>query len=472
MGRTKRPYTPKKRGCYECSQRRINCDRTEPSCEKCIAKGIECSGMGGKRDRFRNAFCPDLARRKKSSSPESTGSTCSSSASPPFSLPDDPAAAIPSVVSQADVPSHCDGEQAYSAEEQLWALVPQDVLDCSEPLSPAGFSLVRSAAMTRPVGDHIAPWQRFLLNHFSDAVAPAMEVMDDHRNGWRRVLLPLACADEMVLSSVLAVSAFHLSINAPQAPRQTGADPMVLYSRAVSELRRRSDLHSCDPDTVRRILVTIVVLLCATMVSGIPDFPIIFRMLRAALETGSRDQVLATRDPVVEFVSTQINRMRVYGSPFISRDVGVDAVADQTMQGGWAGYDQYLSAYPDQSDTLSTIAALRELAFRIYLYRASSAGPVAEMPQSDLVRRFRVMLASLPEAAPGQHVLVWPVFIAAVASCSPEERSFFGQFLERQFRRNGFGNIPRALEYLGRISVRSGEEDWTSLLQGQDVFIM
>ena len=33
-------------GCYECSQRRINCDRGEPACAKCISKGLECSGLG------------------------------------------------------------------------------------------------------------------------------------------------------------------------------------------------------------------------------------------------------------------------------------------------------------------------------------------------------------------------------------------------------------------------------------------
>lgn len=65
-----RPYVPKikgtlrhqravaeaddQTGCYECSQRRIHCDRKEPACEKCIAKGISCSGLG-MRFRFRDA---------------------------------------------------------------------------------------------------------------------------------------------------------------------------------------------------------------------------------------------------------------------------------------------------------------------------------------------------------------------------------------------------------------------------------
>ncbi|VUC22748.1 unnamed protein product [Clonostachys rosea] len=46
MGRRKRQYIPKVKGCYECSKRRINCDRTEPDCQKCISKGLSCSGLG------------------------------------------------------------------------------------------------------------------------------------------------------------------------------------------------------------------------------------------------------------------------------------------------------------------------------------------------------------------------------------------------------------------------------------------
>lgn len=32
-------------GCYECARRRIHCDRKEPRCNKCIARGLNCSGI-------------------------------------------------------------------------------------------------------------------------------------------------------------------------------------------------------------------------------------------------------------------------------------------------------------------------------------------------------------------------------------------------------------------------------------------
>lgn len=47
----------KEQGCFQCSRRRIVCDRNEPSCLKCAKKGIECSGLG------RIRFAAGVARR-------------------------------------------------------------------------------------------------------------------------------------------------------------------------------------------------------------------------------------------------------------------------------------------------------------------------------------------------------------------------------------------------------------------------
>lgn len=55
MPRKHRAYRPKIKGCYECSQRRISCDRATPQCQKCASRGIECSGLGI-RHRFNNGI--------------------------------------------------------------------------------------------------------------------------------------------------------------------------------------------------------------------------------------------------------------------------------------------------------------------------------------------------------------------------------------------------------------------------------
>lgn len=84
MTRRKRPYVPKTKGapqeeisglgewnrtniprsgCYQCSQRRIHCDRMQPSCGKCVSKGFMCSGIGV-RYRFRDESELKLAKKR------------------------------------------------------------------------------------------------------------------------------------------------------------------------------------------------------------------------------------------------------------------------------------------------------------------------------------------------------------------------------------------------------------------------
>jgi hypothetical protein len=57
----RKPQVPapaqKERGCFQCSRRRIVCDKGEPACLKCMKKGIECSGLG------RIRFAEGIARR-------------------------------------------------------------------------------------------------------------------------------------------------------------------------------------------------------------------------------------------------------------------------------------------------------------------------------------------------------------------------------------------------------------------------
>ena len=61
-------------GCRECLYRRIRCDKTEPSCQKCIKKGIECSGVG------KFCFVAGATRRRRKVAPPSTASKVDSNA--------------------------------------------------------------------------------------------------------------------------------------------------------------------------------------------------------------------------------------------------------------------------------------------------------------------------------------------------------------------------------------------------------
>lgn len=162
--------------------------------------------------------------------------------------------------------------------------------------------------------------------------------------------------------------------------------------------------------------------------------------------------------------------MRVYASPFISQDEGVSAVATQIRQ-SWADQQLYFQSYPTHSRALDLISKLRDQAFQIYLNRASPVEPGVTAP-ADLISTFKQMIESFPETLPGEHVLVWPIFIAASESHDPDHQQFFTRLLEKQFRRNGFMNIFKALESLRRIWARGTHENWTTLLPKQPILVM
>ncbi|KAE8314057.1 hypothetical protein BDV41DRAFT_242477 [Aspergillus transmontanensis] len=56
-------------GCYECSQRRIHCDRVQPCCGKCASRGIPCSGLGV-RYRFRDGGSQGKIAWQEENSPQ------------------------------------------------------------------------------------------------------------------------------------------------------------------------------------------------------------------------------------------------------------------------------------------------------------------------------------------------------------------------------------------------------------------
>ncbi|KAI1453546.1 fungal-specific transcription factor domain-containing protein [Annulohypoxylon moriforme] len=465
MSRAKRSYTPKAKGCYECSQRRINCDRGEPSCDKCVLKGIECSGISGQRQRFRTWVSPEKKEQgKPNRANRPLHRRANFIASPGAENPR--SRIVDTRENRGSYPAHhpC----ANLAPELGWDCLSNE-LDYNSFIGPE-FSLAEysTSSLINYSLDDVAPWQRFLLNHFSTHIAPEMVIIDDGTNGWRHLVLPLACADELVLYSVLTVAAFHFSEGVES---QHIADPIKLYSRTINELQKRRDLCESDLDARYRIIITIVVLLLSTIVNGSSDFAILFRMLQSALDVVGGEETLAIgQNAIASFSAKQIRKMRVYISPFISQDEGVNAVAAQAQQ-CWDDQEYLFQSYPDYAYTLPLTSSLRELAFQIYLQQTSGVQET-DVPLSDLVSRFRLMLESIPEDIEAEHVLVWPVFIAASASHVEEHNVYFTQFLERQFSRSGFANVIKALESLRRIWARNGQEDWTTLLSQQEVFVM
>lgn len=161
--------------------------------------------------------------------------------------------------------------------------------------------------------------------------------------------------------------------------------------------------------------------------------------------------------------------MRVYAAPLLSQDQGLQAIMCQAKE-SFDCLHYYVGLHPEHTSAFSLLADLRQQAFNIYLNRVLTRG---ETPQAaGLIDQFVSTIQSFPEGSPGENVLVWPVFIAASESISPEHQLFFTQFLERHYRRNGFGNILKALDLLKKIWSRDDAQNWPELLPEPQVFIM
>lgn len=172
--------------------------------------------------------------------------------------------------------------------------------------------------------------------------------------------------------------------------------------------------------------------------------------------------------------------MRVYAAPLLSQDAGINAIVYHARESFDCLY-YYHSLYPDHCSTFDLLADLRQQAFNMYLRRVlvAEGGEAGDSPSSDeLIESYQKNLESFPEGSFGEHVLVWPTFIAALECRTREQQSFFEQFLLRQYRRNKFMNILRALELLRKVwSEEAGREaengiNWPALIPGMRVFIM
>lgn len=131
-----------------------------------------------------------------------------------------------------------------------------------------------------------------------------MVVIDDHHNGWRHLILPVAHMDDLVLNSVLAVSAFHLS---GSAAGYLPIHPRLLFMQAIGGLQNRRNIDKCDVQTKQFVILAIVVLLAAVMVNGCSDFPIVFRMLQSALDAVGGERSLSDGE-VAEFLRREIHK--------------------------------------------------------------------------------------------------------------------------------------------------------------------
>ncbi|KAL6915308.1 hypothetical protein FSST1_006803 [Fusarium sambucinum] len=527
-----RPYRPKVKGCYECSQRRVNCDRGVPECNKCITKGIKCSSLGI-RHRFSDgvasrghcvgktmdAAYPQMKKKKAKSS-------ITRSKSPPQAVcntfpalaitspgPTSPASnnpitvtLIPTFLSPFQVVdafighnvAQIDHAGALSRLEDLptiqWdqscqtdALSFLDIwnqedeeLQESQSLSlchDTALEISDKMILPSPHPDHVPAWKRRLMFHFSSNIAGEMIAVDGPHNGWRHLVLPVADRDELVMDAVLAVSLFHCP-NVLQYIPLSERPNRDFYSRAIKGLQLRSQLHDCDQHS---IILTILLLLTAVMVNGSSDFPILFGLLQSAIDAMGGDAALGSGG-MAEFLIRQVRKFKVYAAPLLTEHNGIDIISSEAeVSKMFECLNHCLKYNPQHSHSLGIVLELVQQACEIYLSQVALNSETQSTPQIRArrvkesirrVQRFIDTFEAFPEDAPGKQVLVWATFIAALDCRLADHKEWFSAFLLKHYARNGFQNTSLGLEALRKVWSRKPEERWSTVVAESKVFIM
>lgn len=129
-------------------------------------------------------------------------------------------------------------------------------------------------------------------------------------------------------------------------------------------------------------------------------------------------------------------------------------------------YSAQHAALPDAQAAVPIITSLVHQAHRIYLLNATSDVSRPDLPAqhglaplldtTSLIQYFKVTLEKFPPTAPGEHVLIWAIYIVAADCTLPEHKAYFDFILHRYHARSGFVNILRGLEKLHDIWDRRG----------------
>jgi hypothetical protein len=299
----------KEKGCFQCSRRRISCDRTEPSCLKCAKKGIECSGLGrirfaegvARRGHLKDCKVPKIAGNDDLQDlPTTTGFqavrwpgeervTKQGRGNVNGRTPDR------TVPSSAQV-SLNHPPDAKPISQALNVTLPDEENECEVEEIGRGQTLVTTTS-TRDF--NLAPWiapidpkLRMLFSYckladavmlslvdlsetVSETVAPAMVVFDDASNGYRSVVLPMALEDDLLRRAVAVVAAQHLSRQRPELQKATEAGRAAVISR----LHIDSLQQSADKVFNKFTWATLIVLLVGETVTGSADYRFFIQML-------------------------------------------------------------------------------------------------------------------------------------------------------------------------------------------------
>lgn len=475
-------------GCHNCSQRRIKCDLSRPQCNKCLRKGLECPGYG-----IRYRFEKGLASRGKlkgRSLPIDTalsdGVQHEQPTAPTLLWPDGSV-----TENKTTVPNH---EHITSSSALVPYLEGQTLEDIWELATPSSFLeavelgdglIINSentlhhsqrdlfAVDTNPVScasclsDHppglcsfelpsslqiMSPRDRELFAHFSSSVAPVMVVLDGRFNGYRDLILPLACEDDLVKDAVSVVSMYHLAPERPEMHFHAEAGLQLIIRRLlqrISQLENALDLSAW---------ATIIVLLVGETITGGNNLPFLFRILQHLAAANAKP---CQESVMHSFLQEQTRMMTLFAQPLLGETAGT-----MTLRTPLEAYFDFISNaaifHPGLASQIGAFKSAICQACSIYLRRATQ-NPTSSESNTDL-EVLKQLCEGIHPNTPGHHTLVWVYFIAAAESVTLAHRDFFTLRLQEVYSRTRFHNIPTALSALQKLWKVQAERRWTEVL--------
>ncbi|PYH31595.1 Zn(II)2Cys6 transcription factor [Aspergillus neoniger CBS 115656] len=451
------------RGCFQCSKRRIVCDRGEPTCFKCQKKGIECSGSG----RFR--FSPGLATRGRLKGctipipdvdPKSVYQEASNTPRP-IRWKDDRIR-----VNKKQKPRNSGKEPNRNGlaveggsvirgtdHAQSMSAGSRDIVSGSAQVvvSHALYNDNQPSVMEMAVGQWIAPVDhrtRESFDYFARYVAPVMVVLDIS-NGYRDIILPMAFEDSLLQQAVAVVAAQHLGSRHPSCRAATESSRSAIISR----LRRDSLLGSPDLVFNSSTWATLIVLLVGETVTGSSEYSHLLRTLLTLAQNMKSVGNTELRD----FLTKQTDMFAFLGQPLLNEDLGAERLRNPVDPSVWMA--SRVNADSHHHRTLSLVKQVFSKGAQIYLQRATT-----NQSSWHVLEELRQLLCQMSPTEPGAHGFVWSCFIAAADSVDPEHRAFFSEYLKGVYSRTMFDNIPKALDALPAIWDLQGSAKWTENL--------
>lgn len=293
-------------------------------------------------------------------------------------------------------------------------------------------------------------------------------VVLDIANGYREILLPLACEDELLQRAVGVVAAQHLALYQPSY--QEIADK----GRASIISRLRRDSLGASPERVFNVSTwaTLIVLLVGETITGSSEYGYLLQSLLCLAQNIAQIEPSAARDFLTQqthmyvkgvvflgMCLTVIIRFEFLGLPFLGEQLGVDLLRlplDPLLD--WI----ILYNLPRDSEH-NHLIQVSKLAFikasEIYLGRVAS-----DQDQWELLESLKQLVAQIEPDQMGSHALVWVCFIGAADSTDPEHRRFFVERMNQIFVRTKFQNISAGLRSLPAIWSQKGSARWTQNL--------